>query len=85
MKLPRDISGADLLRALGRLGYQLVRQKGSHACATTLVAGEHHVTVPMHNPIKIGTLNSILKDVGEHHGLARNELLEQLFSRTKSG
>ena len=78
MKLPRDVSGDQLLRSLGRLGYAWVRQKGSHAYATTKVAGEHHVVIPMHNPIKPGTLNSILKEVAEHHGLTKNEILREL-------
>jgi predicted RNA binding protein YcfA (HicA-like mRNA interferase family) len=78
VKVPRDVSGRELLRALTRLGYQLARQKGSHVIATTQVRGEHHVAVPMHDPIKIGTFNNILRDVGQHHGLTRDELLEQL-------
>jgi predicted RNA binding protein YcfA (HicA-like mRNA interferase family) len=76
--MPRDVSGRDLLRALARLGYQLSRQKGSHAIVTTQVRGEHHVAVPVHDPIKIGTLNNILRDVAEHHGLTRDELLDRL-------
>jgi len=46
MRLPRDVSGADLGRALGRLGYVLVRQKGSHFRYTTSRGGTHHVTIP---------------------------------------
>ena len=34
MKLPRDLSGADLIRALGRVGYRVTRQTGSHAGLT---------------------------------------------------
>jgi predicted RNA binding protein YcfA (HicA-like mRNA interferase family) len=30
MKLPRDVSGADLAKRLGRLGYEITRQTGSH-------------------------------------------------------
>jgi len=78
VKVPRDVSGDELLRALIRLGYQLSRQKGSHAIATTQLHGEHHVAVPRHNPIKIGTLNHLLKDVAEHHGLTRDELVDLL-------
>lgn len=46
---------------------------------TTHRAGEHHVTVPAHDPIKVGTLNSILRDVGEHAGLERVAILRLLF------
>ncbi len=80
MKLPRDMSGADLARALRGLGYQVTRQTGSHMRLTTREHGEHHVTVPAHNPLRLGTLNGILRDVAEHNGLSRDELLGELFS-----
>ena len=38
------------------------------------------VTVPAHDPIKVGTLNSILRDIGEHAKLDRVALLELLFA-----
>jgi len=80
VKLPRDVSGHDLVRALGRLGYVATRQSGSHIRVTAVTAqGEHHVTVPDHNPIKVGTLNAILRDVAARAGLSREELLERLF------
>lgn len=80
MKLPRDLSGADLVKALEKLGYEVTRQTGSHIRLTTTENGEHYLTVPAHNPIKIGTLNAILKDVANHFELDREVLLEQLFS-----
>jgi predicted RNA binding protein YcfA (HicA-like mRNA interferase family) len=79
VKLPRDISGKDLIKALSFLDYEVTRQTGSHIRLTTKRNGEHHITVPAHNPIKIGTLNSILKAIGEHHSLNRNELIRMLF------
>lgn len=79
MKLPRNISGKDLIKVLSRLDYEVTRQTGSHVRLTTQRNGEHHITVPAHNPIKIGTLNAILKGIGEHIGLSRNELIELLF------
>lgn len=45
-RLPRDVGGADLARALGALGYRVMRQTGSHIRLTTQEGGEHHVTVP---------------------------------------
>ncbi len=80
MKLPRDLSGAGLVKALEKLGYEVTRQTGSHIRLTTTENGEHHLTVPAHDPIKIGTLNAILKDVANHFELDREALLEQLFS-----
>lgn len=79
MKLPRDLSGHDLAKALGRLGYQVNRQAGSHMRLTTEHGGEHHITIPAHKVLKVGTLNAILREVGEHANLARDELLERLF------
>jgi predicted RNA binding protein YcfA (HicA-like mRNA interferase family) len=80
VKLPRDLSGADLVKALARLGYEVSHQTGSHIRLTTQRNGEHHVTVPAHDPIKVGTLNAILRDVAEHADLSREELLIELFS-----
>ncbi len=79
MKLPRDLSARDLVKALAKLGYRVDHQTGSHIPMTTERAGEHHVTIPDHDPVKIGTLSSILRDVGEHAGLARDDLLRELF------
>ena len=79
MKLPRDLSGADLAKALTKLGYAVTRQKSSHIRMTTQQNGQHHVTVPDHDPIKVGTLADILKDVADHFGLQREELLDRLF------
>jgi predicted RNA binding protein YcfA (HicA-like mRNA interferase family) len=80
VKLPRDLSGQELVKALERLGYEVSRQTGSHIRVTTQRNGEHHITIPAHDPIKIGTLNAILRDVADHADLSREELLEELFS-----
>ena len=53
MKLPRDLSGAQLAHALGRLGYQVTRQTGAHLRLTTTHPAEHHVTIPNHDPIAL--------------------------------
>ena len=79
MKLPRDLSGADLIKALGRVGYRVTRQTGSHARLTTDAPTQHHVTVPMHDPLKIGTLAGILNDVAAHLKLTREQLQAKLF------
>ncbi|WP_354635062.1 type II toxin-antitoxin system HicA family toxin [Planktothricoides raciborskii] len=80
MKLPRDLSGQDLVKSLKIFGYEVSHQTGSHIRLTTQQQGEHHITIPAHNPLKIGTLNAILKDVANHLGLDREELRNQLFS-----
>jgi len=81
MRLPRDWGGEELARLLRRYGYQVTRQTGSHMRLTTERGGEHHVTVPRHSPLRIGTLNAILKDVAQHLGLDRDELLIELMER----
>ncbi|MBE9224434.1 type II toxin-antitoxin system HicA family toxin [Phormidium sp. LEGE 05292] len=80
MKLPRDLSGEELVKVLARLGYEVSHQTGSHIRLTTQQNGEHHVTVPAHDPIKVGTLKAILRDIATHAGITREELLAQLFS-----
>jgi predicted RNA binding protein YcfA (HicA-like mRNA interferase family) len=48
MRIPRDLSGSQLVQALSILGYSVTRQTGSHVRLTTSECGEHHVTIPMH-------------------------------------
>ena len=79
MRLPRDLSGRDLARALHRFGYAVTRETGSHMRLTTQQGGEHHVTIPDHASLRIGTLASILGDVGGHLGLERAVLTTALF------
>jgi len=79
MRLPRDLSASDLIARLARYGYQVTRQRGSHIRLTTQEQGEHHLTVPDHDVLRIGTLSGILSDVAEHFGLSRDEILEGLF------
>jgi len=78
MKLPRNVSGARLQAALRRLGYERVRQRGSHVRMTTQVNGEHHEVIPLHNPIRVKTMSSILKSIARHHEMSVEELLYEL-------
>ncbi len=78
MKLPRDVNGAELVKALQVLGYVVDRQKGSHIRITTQQDGENHEVIPNHQPIKPGTLSGILKSVAMHHGLSVQELLKKM-------
>jgi hypothetical protein len=61
VKLPRDLSGAELVRL---------------SCETPSV---HHITVPAHDPLKVGTLAAILTDVAAHHEMSRESLVHHLF------
>lgn len=79
MRLPRDLSGSDLAQSLLRLGYSITRQTGSHLRLTTHEHGEHHLTIPQHTPLRIGTLSAILADVATHFEISREQLLVRLF------
>jgi predicted RNA binding protein YcfA (HicA-like mRNA interferase family) len=79
MRLPRDPSGAELARAMARLGYRVTRQESSHVRLTTTLDDEHLVTVPAHDPLKIGTLSGILLSLQQHHKIKRKALVRRLF------
>ena len=79
MKIPRDVSGAEIVRKLKVFGYLPTRQTGSHIRVTTQESGEHHVTVPNHDLVRLGTLNNILSDVAAHFQMDRDKVLAKLF------
>jgi predicted RNA binding protein YcfA (HicA-like mRNA interferase family) len=79
VRIPRDLSGANLVKALERLGYRVTRQTGSHLRLTTAINGEHHVTVPNHDPLRMGTLAAVLTSIADHHGMTRDALLQRLL------
>lgn len=79
VRLPRDISGTDLARALGAFGYIVTRQSGSHLRLTTEERGEHHITIPAHAQLRVGTLSAILGEVARHFGIERSDVVERLF------
>ena len=74
MKLPRDVSGDELVGLRQRLGYEIVRQRGSQVRLRHPGPPAHMITVPKHAPVKPGTLHSILTDVG----VARSKSVEEL-------
>lgn len=78
MRMPRDVSGSELVRALRPLGYSVTRQSGSHMRITTDRDGVHHETIPDHAPLKIGTLRSVLKSIADHHRLSLDDLLRMV-------
>lgn len=79
MRLPRDISGDDLAQALTVFGYQVTRQTGSHMRLTTALPSEHHVTIPRHKPLRLGTLSAVLTSVAVHLQLSRDEVGRRIF------
>ena len=61
MKLPRDISGGDAVKAFKRLGFEVTRQEGSHI---RMAKGARRVTMANHKNILPKTLQSMLRQAG---------------------
>jgi predicted RNA binding protein YcfA (HicA-like mRNA interferase family) len=79
MKLPRDLSGHDLVAGLcRRWGYAKVNQVGSHIILQTEEPAQHRVAVPAHKALRVGTLNGILRDVAKHKGVDRETILDSV-------
>jgi predicted RNA binding protein YcfA (HicA-like mRNA interferase family) len=79
VRLSRDESGESLAKKLSKVGYLVIRQKGSHIRLSRITENsEHHITIPNHSPIKIGLLSKILNDVADHLDISRMELLEKI-------
>ena len=79
MKIPRNLTGRELVQLLSPFGYSISRQTGSHIRLTTKQNGVHHITIPDHNPLRIGTLSSILNEVALHNNMTKSKLVEQIF------
>jgi predicted RNA binding protein YcfA (HicA-like mRNA interferase family) len=79
MKVPRDLSGAQLVKVLcGDWGYRQVHQEGSHVILQTETPGHQRLSIPNHSPLRVGTLNSIVRAVATHKGLDRQTILDSL-------
>jgi len=77
MKTPRNLSANDLIKILAKYGYEVTRQKGSHIRLTKSSEKDtHHITIPNHNPIKLGTLSSIISDVADHLGIDKEDFFK---------
>jgi len=76
MRLPRGVSGDRLIRVLGRLGYVQIRQKGSHARLRHEGPPTHTVTVPLHSPLKTGTLHAIISEVAQNRSVTVESIID---------
>lgn len=80
MKLPRDVGGRDLASLLAEFGYAITRQSGSHLRLTSSAKGTvHHLTLPDHGPMRVGTLSAVVSDVARYLELDKSELIRRLF------
>lgn len=79
MKIPRDLSGSDLVKMLCRdWGYRVVHQEGSHIVLETADPSHQRIVVPAHQNLRVGTLSAILRSVARHKKVGRENLLESL-------
>jgi predicted RNA binding protein YcfA (HicA-like mRNA interferase family) len=79
MKLPRDMGGEELAALLDKYGYKITRQTGSHIRLTSTSKGfEHHITIPRHKPLRVGTLSSIVNEIAAYLEIERQKLVKEL-------
>jgi predicted RNA binding protein YcfA (HicA-like mRNA interferase family) len=78
MKLPRGVAADRLIRALERLGYSVIRQKGSHVRLRNEGPPVHSITVPMHQALKTGVLHGILSEVAQMRSISIESIIELL-------
>jgi predicted RNA binding protein YcfA (HicA-like mRNA interferase family) len=82
VKLPRDIGGDELAGLLDKYKYYITRQEGSHLRLTSNFKGfEHHITIPRHKPLKVGTLNGVLNDVANYLDIDKQIIIVELFGK----
>ena len=80
MKLPRDMGGEELAALLDKYGYKITRQTGSHIRLTSNSKGfDHHITIPRHKPLRVGTLSSIVNEIADYLKIERQKLVKELF------
>jgi predicted RNA binding protein YcfA (HicA-like mRNA interferase family) len=79
MKLPRDLSGEELVRHLCKFwGYERIHQVGSHVILQIQQPTPHRIAVPAHIPLRIGTLNGILASIAAHKNVPKESILKGL-------
>jgi predicted RNA binding protein YcfA (HicA-like mRNA interferase family) len=79
MKIARDVSGKDLANtSCRRWQYKKVHQVGSHIILETSEPAHQRIAIPDHQPLRLGTLSSILRTVAQHKGVTREEIVESL-------
>jgi hypothetical protein len=76
MKLPRELSGLHLAELLCReFGYRKVHPIGSHIILETGQPRAHRLAIPNHSPLRLGTLNAILRAVANAQGIGKGAIL----------
>ena len=78
MRIPRDVSGASRGPVVPAMADSKVHQAGSHIILETSEPTHHRIAVPDHHPLRLGTLNSILRAVAGHKGVPREAIIADL-------
>jgi predicted RNA binding protein YcfA (HicA-like mRNA interferase family) len=79
MKIPRDISSDNIIQLLRKYDYKITRQTESHIRLTSNLRGiEHHITIPKHKDLRVGTINSILNDISKYLEINKEILIKSL-------
>jgi len=79
MKIPRDISSDNIIQLLKKYDYKITRRTGSHIRLKSNLKGiEHHITIPRHKDLKVGTINSILNDISKYLEINKEILIKSL-------
>ena len=61
--LPR-VSGREVVKALGKVGFHFDRQRGSHIVLRQVTPPHRRLTVPDHGEVAKGTLRAIIRQAG---------------------
>lgn len=80
MKLPRDLSGIQIINSLLRIGYVAIRKTGSHV---RLAKGKMRITIPDHGDVKPGTLKQIIRDLVIQLELNEDDVIELLTGKKR--
>jgi predicted RNA binding protein YcfA (HicA-like mRNA interferase family) len=79
MKIPRNLKGQILVDVLCRhWGYKVVHQEGSHIILDTQIPSHQRISIPNHSPLRVGTLNGILRTVSMHKKVSKQDILDTL-------
>ena len=79
MKIPRDLSGDELVQTLCRTwNYRIIHQEGSHVVLETEEPSHQRLVVPAHKTLRIGTLVAIIRAVANHKEVERQVIVESL-------
>ena len=79
MKLPRDLGAAELIKILCKdYGYRRINQEGSHVILEANTPRQHRISIPNHSPLRIGTLNAVLRAVSNVRGVEKEDILRRL-------